>query len=457
MKKLLFLAFFVLPAFLFAQEKVALQGQINNPVSDHLLLSFQNHFVTYAPKTIEIPLKKDNTFFVEIDIDSLSHVYLQHGNQVTDLFLQVWDSVNIKADGRNFQKTITFKGLGASENNCLTIFHQKFDKKNSPYPQKYKTLNPKNFRSFVDKNRKEESRFLKNYSREYTLSEDFVSYLQNKIDYTWANHLMKYPLYFTYLNQGTEQKYSNSYYDFLKQIDIENQTALINYEYVRFLDNYFDYLSKKRHANTQLKRYDLIKNKLKGSVGYHTLARFLATAIDNSTTNSFEELEQEYKKLSRSLAFNNYHYLELLENKLSLKSELKSIQGLANFELHDLKRERVNLNKFKNQDVCLIFWQTDCKNCQNQSQIANQLLEDNGADFEMIYVALDEDEDFWIDQVSEQKIAGVQLYAGKSANKIIKKYDLSKLPSYFLINKKGEIIQKSTGIPTKEDINLLVD
>ena len=66
MKKLLFLVLFLTQASLFAQDKVILKGQINNPVTDYLTLSFQNHFVTYAPKSIRIPLKKTILFLLKL-------------------------------------------------------------------------------------------------------------------------------------------------------------------------------------------------------------------------------------------------------------------------------------------------------------------------------------------------------------------------------------------------------
>lgn len=453
MKKLVFLVLFLSQTLVFAQDKVILQGQINNPINDYLTLSFQNHFVTYAPNSIHIPLKKDNTFFIEIDIDTLTHAYLEHGNQITDLFLQAWDSVNIKAEGTNFQKTMTFKGLGASENTCLAIFHQKFDKKNNPYPQKYKTLSPKNFRSSVDKIRKEETKFLKNYTREYTLSKDFVNYLQNKIDYNWANYLMNYPLYFDYLNQGKKQKYANTYYDFLSQIPIQNKKALINYEYVKFLDNYFTYLKKSLALKEPSELYDLMERRLKGSVRYHTLARALALGIDE---NYFEQLNEEYNKLSRSLAFDNYHYLEAVENKLKQDSALKSKGNFADFELENLRGEQIAMQDFKNKAVCLIFWESDCQDCLKQEKNTQQILRNFDGEIELVYVALDKDKDLWNDTVSRKKLTGTQLYAGKSSNELIAKYTLSKLPSYFLIDKGGKIIQKAIGVPTKKEIEELV-
>jgi peroxiredoxin len=453
MKKLLFLVLFLTQASLFAQDKVILKGQINNPVTDYLTLSFQNHFVTYAPKSIRIPLKKDNTFFIEIEMDTLNHAFLKHGNQVTDLFLQAWDSVHIKSEGRSFQKNMIFKGLGGTENTCLADFHQKFDKKNNPYPQEYQSLNPKNFRSFADKARKEETKFLKNYAREYTLSKEFVNYLQNKIDYTWANHLMKYPIYFEYLNQGKKQKYPNGYYDFLSEVPIQNQTALVNYEFVQFLDNYFVYLKQSLHITDPADLYDLMERRLKGSVRYHTMARSLATAIDE---NYFEQLKEEYKSLSRSLAFDNYHYLEAVENKLKTVRALKTSQNLPDFKLDNLRGEQIQLNTFKNKPICLIFWESDCQDCLTQSKTNNQVLQSFDEEVELIYVALDKDKDLWNDKLSVAKIEGTQLYAGESANGIIKKYDLTKLPSYFLINKEGKIIQKAIGVPNKEEIENLV-
>ena len=69
---------------------------------------------------------------------------------------------------------------------------------------------------------------------------------------------------------------------------------------------------------------------------------------------------------------------------------------------------------------------------------------------------MDKDKDLWNDRLSEQRLIGTQLHAGKSSNELIKKYNLSKLPSHFLIDKEGKITQKAIGVPTKKEIEELV-
>jgi len=107
------------------------------------------------------------------------------------------------------------------------------------------------------------------------------------------------------------------------------------------------------------------------------------------------------------------------------------------FSLINTEGKTVELADFEGQVVYLTFWASWCQPCLKGFKGSERIREKLAAQgIVLINVTTDSSKDKWQDTMGRIPMPGINLYGGNN-DQLKRDYELSKLPAYYIINKKG--------------------
>ena len=150
--------------------------------------------------------------------------------------------------------------------------------------------------------------------------------------------------------------------------------------------------------------------------------------------------------------------IELFENSLAdnwlfhgLKSQYQEIARLAvgsyapNFSLPDPEGKNISLASLKGKIVLIDFWGSWCQPCRLQNPTYVQVYDKyRDAGFEIIGVAFERKKENWLKAIEKDGLEWVHVSDLKYFDSdIIPIYNISNVPSTFLLDKEGKILAKN--------------
>ena len=187
-------------------------------------------------------------------------------------------------------------------------------------------------------------------------------------------------------------------------------------------------------------RYDLAKEKLEGRVLYWFLAEDLIRGFKRGskvfalTKDKWEEFQE----------INPYpEYTEAVQAALYEALKLQPGQPAPEFTLYDLDGQPVSLSQFKGQVVLLDFWASWCGPCIGDLPDLRRIKK-KAADQPLVFLnlSLDTDEAAWREAVDKHGIEGVHVRAEGWGADVAKAYQVNSLPSYYLVDSQGLIVER---------------
>ena len=187
-------------------------------------------------------------------------------------------------------------------------------------------------------------------------------------------------------------------------------------------------------------RYDLAEEKLAGRVLYWFLAGEVIRGFKRDSA-SFEFAQRKWEEFQE----NNPHleYTEAVQAALYKALKLQPGQPAPEFTLHDLDGQPVSLNQFKGQVVLLDFWASWCGPCIGDLP-ALRAIKEKAADQPLVFLnlSLDTDEAAWREAIDKHEIEGVHVRADGWGADVAKSYQVNSLPSYYLVDSQGLIVER---------------
>lgn len=122
-----------------------------------------------------------------------------------------------------------------------------------------------------------------------------------------------------------------------------------------------------------------------------------------------------------------------------------TVEPAPEFTLTDTAGETVNLKDFQGKVVYLTFWASWCQPCLKgfkNTKVIREKLAAQGVI--LINVTTDGSKDRWKETMERIPMPGLNLYGGNN-DQLKRDYELSKLPAYYIINKKGAFAYLSDG------------
>ncbi len=162
---------------------------------------------------------------------------------------------------------------------------------------------------------------------------------------------------------------------------------------------------------------------------------------------SFDEEEKvkRYLKTNKNWIQNmDYQTYNDFENAIFLSAPIgKNFPDyLKNYQT--VSGEKINLQNKQGKIILIDFWASWCVPCLAELPYlieAHNAYKNKG--FEIISISLDEDRDTFFNFLQKWQIKWAQFFDGKGfTGKLVNDYGVKSLPTTFLLNEKGEVIEK---------------
>ena len=204
------------------------------------------------------------------------------------------------------------------------------------------------------------------------------------------------------------------------------------------LDSVYKY-KERRNSYSFPKRYDLAKEKLEGRVLYW----FLAQEVIRGFGSDWEAFALAHRKWEDFQQSNPYpEYTEAIREFLHKSLKLQPGQLAPDFTLHDLDGQPVSLSQFKGQVVLLDFWASWCGPCLVDLPDLRKIKEKTAAlPVVFLNLSIDTDEAAWREAIDKHEIKGVHVRADGFGADVAKSYQVTGIPSYYLVDSQGLIVE----------------
>ena len=362
------------------------------------------------------------------------------------------DNIYLKADGNDFDKTLTFSGEGSGKWNYLKEQIKTFEvDKDWDYElENLKKISKKGYYELTEYLYNEQIKLLNKHQK--NLSSDFYSLQRADIYGKYSSIELAFLNFHQLFN---EQEFSRFQ---LKTFNSKTQSK--SYEFGHFVEALIDNHNKlgKKYNNSILVEFDSIKRYFDelDLVDKQLIDRILANKILNYIDN--QGLTEETKLLIGSYKnfTKNKVYLNALLVKQSKLLELQPGRIAKTFILPDEKGNLVSLKDFRGKNILLGFYASWCGPCisdqQNIKIVENYFKENN--DFVYVFISMDTETDFKAFLKSNAH-SGIHLL-GTGNQELIDNYATESLPNYFLIDKTGTIISERIEEPSSDEGRSLI-
>ncbi|MEO1438410.1 MAG: TlpA disulfide reductase family protein, partial [Bacteroidota bacterium] len=229
---------------------------------------------------------------------------------------------------------------------------------------------------------------------------------------------------------------------FVDEVPIENQEAISNPKYRRFLVGYLNYVYNLSpdNANAYVGQYEFAKSKLADRSLYFFQSHLLDQAFRKGefahlleTYNAFL-LENPYEEFDQK-AIDAYYFA----NKYAVGSPA------PDFTLTDINGQPLTLSDLKGKFVYIDFWATWCRPCVAKLSMVKDIERNLDAEkIVFVHLSLERSESRWRDQVAFRNLTGLHAYvSGGLESPIIQDYNVGAIPEYFIIDPNGNFAEKS--------------
>ena len=217
-------------------------GQIVNPVNDHLILYDDSTPID------TLYLDKDNRFSYEIETLSPGLHGVIHGGEYQVIVLEPNDSIMLRLNTLDFDKSLVFTGKGSKKNNYLINLYNDFAAEDKLVYDISK-LEPEQFLVTIDSLKNQKLKNLNLFTSKYESSVLFKKIALAHINYGYSTHKEAYP--FRYFGRHKLINKSNlpaNFYDFRAEIDYNEDILKDFYPYYSFLFLHFNNLALERYV-----------------------------------------------------------------------------------------------------------------------------------------------------------------------------------------------------------------
>ena len=281
--------------------------------------------------------------------------------------------------------------------------------------------------------------------------------------YVILNVKALYPEYSAYLS-GKEYNADSADYSFLNEVDPNNAYHLMFDDYANLVSTI---------SQIQLNKAPGYKELLAKSSGERLPFEF--KLIDSMLVNP---KVRDYLKMNKLI--NDIEYAEFWELEEIVKSYMDSCQtpeyklSVGNifnkkmqlapgkpapvFVCKDINGKDFSLENFRGKLVYIDFWATWCGPCRHELPYLEELQKDfKGKNIVFVSISLDDNKAAWEKMVKEKQMKGVQLY-GEGAWKSFPatSYQIKGIPTFFLVDAKGNIIKPNAPRPSSDEVRPLI-
>lgn len=429
-------------------ERIQLYIKINNPSDQHVAFAYKKQANSSNSSLFRVDLNANNEVNFELQLEESKFIELQYAGKKIPLYIELQDELKIYFSGNDIVHSLRFEGKGAANNNVLAAYRKQFSSAaQKEYDVAYLKVQvdeaiarqavhqkPASFALKMDAKKQQQLNFLQ--QNKTKLSSYLYNYLQTEINYNNATNKIACFLE----NPYTEP--ANSGVNVLKGIKLEDKTAFNHPAYTNFLKAYAFYQYLPNDLNRyklQYPLYDLIEQQFTGQVKYYLQSELLVKTYNRSGDSDLAQ--KKFTTFATSCSYSEYtdHILAVYGGSLS------GIEHLAapDFDVVSPEGKLLSLSNYKGKVVYISLWASWCKPCIagfKKSKMLRQQLQDMGV--VLLNVSIDKSENAWRDALTRHQPLGINGLV-LSLEDFSKKYDISYVPLYLIVDKNGKFAHLS--------------
>ena len=332
-------------------------GQIINPKSNFVTLEKNNVVID----TMYLDVKNNFSTILDADTEGL-YTFIcgsRTGTQYQYVYFEPKDSILMRLNTWDFDESLVFSGRGAEKNNFLITLYLQNEKNEKSFSSNY-NLNSELFEKKIT-SYEAINNFLYEQLKEsgVKISPKFDVLAKVAISYPLNRKREIYPL--MHRNRFQLENYptvSKTYYDFRKNIDLNNEDLIDFAPYYYYISSYLDVLAhqqKKKNMNVTVDKLNIIIENIK----IQRLKNMLLHRVIYSDFRS-----------SKSSCRMNQIALEIFNENCTNKKYLHQIKAMAddcvtivqnrsidNFEVITINNTKTKINTIiKDKKTIIYFW-----------------------------------------------------------------------------------------------------
>lgn len=450
-----------------AQDSVKLSGNIQNRLSDTVLVSYNNNKLAYYPNTYVAVLDKKGNFSVKFPVPAgvYTQAELQHGNRVADLLLYAGDSIAVQVNTKNFDSSIRYQGKGSAVQN-LVARHTLARGRMNQYTQKIRAMveqEPEAFLKNIEAERNVEMAYLE--ANKNGLPRSFIKYWTGFYNYFNYFFMEQYPqMHEIAMKKRFTDTISEASYAVIAKMPYAFDDSMLQVpSYLLYLTGVFEMKLKAAGYNYSANdttafrnvldsTYKLAYEKLPGKSAEYFIAQSL---YGRAKYQPIARTKEHFNKFKQHWPASEY--MPLLESQIGIAERTSPGMPAPDFDIVTADGKAMKLSDLKGKVVYLHFWASWCRQC-----VGEMIAEKKTKEFlkrkpvEFVYVSLDRDTTTAGMLLRKYGIEGTFTYLKNEwQSKEIQLYGVQNLPAYYLIDKDGNFAVQNPPTPRQSTELLL--
>jgi len=448
--KQLFLALLFVANLALAQDSVKLSGNILNPVSDSLIVSYNDNAIAYYPKDFIAHVDQKGNFSLAFPIPHgvYTQATIMHRGKAAEVILEPGESMVLSVDAAHFDSTLHFSGKGSAIQNFIAK-HTITTGRINQYVLKVKThinKEPDEFLKNLEHERKIENEFLE--KNKTGLPKSFVNYWTTLFQYYNYFFMEQYPQmhamikvrrYTDTIPEGNYAVVSHLPYAF-------NDSLLQLSPYLLYLTGVFEIKLKAAgytfygHDTVSYRKFQdsvvkLVYKLLPPKSAEYYIAQNLYGRARNQPVERTEFMYTDFKK-----RWPKSEYVTTLDKQVAIAERLAPGQPAPDFNIITPDGKQMKLSDMKGKVVYLNFWASWCKQCVGEIIKEGKMKElIKNKPLEFVYVSIDNDTAADNKLIAKYRMEGLFTHAtGAWSAPEVQLYGVQSLPAYFLIDDEGK-------------------
>ena len=459
MRSFLLAIFTLIAHTTFAQDTATLSGNIQNPLSDSMVLSYNSNYLAYYPNEYFAHVDKKGNFSLAFPVPNgvYTQVTLHHGNKLAEIILRAGDSLVMAVNAAHFDSTIHYKGRGSEIQNFVALHSLQKGMMNQYSLKTREAIN------------KEPADFLKIIDREKNAELDLLNKNKTGLPASFREY---WTAYYTYYNYFFRQQYPQvhemikyrKYTDTVPEINYSvvkdmpgafNDTLMQLPPYLLYLTGFFD-IQLKAAGYTYYSKDTMKKRRFEDSA--YTLAYklmpdksaeyFIAQNIyGRAKMQELERTENQFSTFKKH--WPNSQYMELLSFQIAMAEKLAPGRPAPDIDITTPDGKTIKLSDLRGKVVYLSFWASWCRQCVGEIISEHKIKTlTAGKPLEFVYVSIDDDTTADNTIITKYKLTGLFTHAsGEWGAKEVQLYGVQQIPAYFLIDEDGNFAVQNPATP----------